>query len=382
MTADPKDWIAVAALPCLGPASIKRLWEHGWTPEKLLTASTIEWQRLGLKQKTIDALNEYQHSSQGLIHTTIANALQWQSSYDDAHLLPITHGDYPHLLREIYEPPPILFVRGNVDVLSLPQIAIVGSRSASKSGLKQAYGFALELAKNGLVVNSGLALGVDAAAHKACVDISKPTLAVFGTGIDRIYPARNRALASEILQNGGAWVSELFLGAPPIAPHFPKRNRLISGMSAGVLVVEAAPKSGSLITARMAMEHGREVFALPGPLNNPLSRGCHLLIKEGAALVETAQEMVDHLAPLLGCYLNDASDLESAHLSPPAEQRVRVELGGDETHVLEQMGYEVCCIDQLSVQSGFSIAELSQILVALELKGVVEQREGGYIKCC
>jgi len=174
----------------------------------------------------------------------------------------------------------------------------------------------------------------------------------------------------------------LFLGAPPIAPHFPKRNRLISGMSAGVLVVEAAPKSGSLITARMAMEHGREVFALPGPLNNPLSRGCHLLIKEGAVLVETAQEMVDHLAPLLGCYLNEGSDLDSAHLGPPAEQGVRVELSGDEIQVLEQMGYEVCCIDQLSVQSGFSIAELSQILVALELKGVVEQREGGYIKCC
>ncbi|MDO6594090.1 DNA-processing protein DprA [Neptuniibacter sp. 1_MG-2023] len=381
MTADPRDWIAVAALPSLGPASIKALWEQGWTPEKLLNASAIEWQRLGLKQKTVDALCEYQCSSQGLVHQAIDTASQWQASFDDAHILPITHSDYPQLLREIYDPPPILFVRGNIQALNLPQIAIVGSRSASASGLKQAYRFALEFAKNGVVVNSGLALGVDAAAHKACIDIEKPTVAVFGTGIDRIYPARNRSLAVDILRNGGAWVSEFFLGSPPIAPHFPKRNRLISGMSVGVLVVEAAPKSGSLITARMAMEHGREVFALPGPLNNPLSRGCHLLIKEGAALVETAQEMVDQLAPLLGCYLNEEFEQDSVNLDSSAQNNLMVELSGAESRVLEQIGYEVCCIDALSVQSGLSIAELSQLLVSMELKGVIEQREGGYIKC-
>ena len=373
MAVDPKDWIAVAALPQLGPASIKRLWKEGWTPEKLLQSSPLEWQRLGLKQKTRSALNEYCSTTTGVVHDAIDLALQWQSSFGDAHILPITHSDYPPLLREIYDPPPVLFVRGAVDALSFPQVAIVGSRSASVTGLKQSYGFASELVKNGLVVNSGLALGVDAAAHQACVDAKGATVAVFGAGIDRLYPVRNRRLAHDILHSGGVWVSEFFPGSPPVASHFPRRNRVISGMSAGVLVVEAAPKSGSLITARMAMGQGREVFALPGPLNNPLSRGCHLLIKEGAVLAETANDVIAQLAPLLGCYVDLANENEDC-----SDQSLV--LTTQEAIIIEQIGYEVCSIDQLSLRSGVSIAELIQTLVGMELKGVVEQRNGGYIR--
>lgn len=378
MTADPKDWIAVASLPSLGPASIKRLWEMGWTPAKLLNASPLEWQRLGLKQKTIIALTDYQASRDGWVHQSIEKVLRWQSSYDDAHVLPITHEDYPRLLREIYDPPPLLFVRGHTGALNLPQIAIVGSRSASVSGLRHAYAFSSNLAKNGLVVNSGLALGVDASAHQACVDAQKCTIATFGTGLDRIYPNRHCTLAMDILAHGGAWVSEFFPGTPPLAANFPRRNRLISGMSAGVLVVEAAPRSGSLITARMAMEHGREVFALPGPLNNPLSRGCHLLIKEGAVLVESANDMVEHLAPLLGRYLDEGCEIDDAL---PRSPEVMTECSDNEAAVIQHMGYEVCFMDQLSLRCDLAISELSQILVEMEIKGVIEQRDGGYIRC-
>lgn len=377
MTADPKDWIAVAALPSLGPASIKRLWEMGWTPDKFLNASPLEWQRLDLKQKTIMALQEYQASDSGLLHQSTENVLQWQASANDAHVLPITHEAYPRLLREIYDPPPLLFVRGDLNALNLPQIAIVGSRSASVSGLKHAYAFSSGLSKSGLAVNSGLAMGVDAAAHQACVDADGATVAVFGTGLDRIYPTRNQMLAVEILSKGGAWVSEFFPGTPPLAPNFPRRNRIISGMSTGVLVVEAAPRSGSLITARMAMEHGREVFALPGPLNNPLSRGCHLLIKEGAVLVETASDIVDQLGSLLGSYLDD----ECVVSAKESEEDDLSNFSDKEILVMKQMGYEVCFIDQLSLSCEFEISELSQLLVEMELKGVLEQRDGGYIRC-
>ena len=372
MTADPKDWIAVAALPQLGPASIKRLWENGWTPDRLLQASPLEWQRLNLKEKTCSALHKYQTSAGGAVHDAVQSALRWQSSLPDAHILPITHPDYPALLRDIHDPPPVLFVRGCLEILGLPQVAIVGSRSASQTGIRQSYTFASDLVKKGLVISSGLALGVDASAHQACVDSNGPTIAVFGTGADRLYPPRNRQLALDILTCGGAWVSEFFPGAAPLASHFPRRNRVISGMSSGVLVVEAAPKSGSLITARMAVEQGREVFAIPGPLNSPLSRGCHLLIKEGAVLAENSQDIVHELSSLLGLY----SESEELNHDPVA---IAPSLTEEEDKLVALIGYEIGSIDQISVSSGMSIAELGPLLVEMELKGLIEQRDGGYI---
>lgn len=376
MTADLRDWIAVAALPDLGAASVKKLWDKGWTPEKLLSASETDWHRLNLKQKTLLALRDYQQSSTSLLHKKQQVAFDWQASTDDCYLLPITHPDYPALLREIYDPPPLLFVRGNLAALNLPQIAIVGSRSASHNGAKLAYQFAEYLAKQGLIVNSGLALGIDAAAHQACVASRAPTVAVFGTGLDKPYPARNRALAQQILEQQGTWVSELFPGAPPLASHFPRRNRIISGMSLGIIVVEAALKSGSLITARMAMEQGREVFAIPSSINNPLSKGCHQLLREGACLAETASDIVSQLAPMLGylvetCASKDEPNAPTSTDGLPPNAQV----------VIEKMGFDYISIDQLSSLTGMDIADLGPLLVELELYGVISQDPQGYIRC-
>jgi len=376
MTADLRDWIAVAALPDLGAASVKKLWDQGWTPEKLLRSSEADWHRLNLKKKTITALSDFQQGRTSSVQQKLDSALAWQASAEDCHILAITDADYPTLLREIYDPPPILFARGNLAALNLPQVGIVGSRSASNGGLKHAYQFADYLAKNGLIVNSGLALGIDAAAHQASVNAQCPTVAVFGTGLDRPYPARNRILAQQILEQQGVWLSELFPGAPPLAPHFPRRNRIISGMSAGILVVEAALKSGSLITARMAMEQGREVFAIPGALNNPLSKGCHQLIREGAGLVESAEDITSQLAPMLGYlaeqhveHIEDDTEEDLSHLAPETQQ------------LLRHLGYEYNSIDQLSYLTGMDIAALSPILVELELLGVISQDGQGYIRC-
>ncbi|WP_415882985.1 DNA-processing protein DprA [Neptuniibacter sp. QD72_48] len=376
MTADLKDWIAVAALPDLGAASVKKLWDQGWTPEKLLCSSEADWHRLNLKQKTITALSDIQQGRASPALQKLDSALAWQASAEDCHILAITDADYPALLREIYDPPPILFARGNLTALNLPQVGIVGSRSASSGGVKHAYQFAGYLAQNGLIVNSGLALGIDAAAHQASVNAQCPTVAVFGTGLDRPYPARNRILAQQILEQQGVWLSELFPGAPPLAPHFPRRNRIISGMSAGILVVEAAPKSGSLITARMAMEHGREVFAIPGSINNPLSKGCHQLIREGACLVESAEDITSQLAPMLG-YL---AEQNAEHIEGDSEKDVS-HFAPETQRLLKHLGYEYNSIDQLSYLTGMDIAELGPILVELELLGIISQDGHGYIRC-
>lgn len=375
MSADPKDWIAVAAIPSLGASSVKRLWDMGWTPERLLTSSVVDWQQLGLKERTKKALSDYQHKCDSAIALMVKKALQWQRRYDDASILPITHSDYPALLREIYDPPPVVFIRGSLDALNLPQLAIVGSRHASKTGARNAHAFAAYLTQHGVIINSGLAQGIDTAAHQACVDNGAPTVAVLGTGIDTIYPATNRMLSEKILANGGVWLSEFFPGTPPRAANFPRRNRLISGMSMGVLVVEAAIRSGSLITARVAAEQGREVFAMPGALNNPLSKGGHQLIREGATLVESAEDIVAQLSPLLGFI---ADELEK---SVPDASLSHVELLPEEQRVVQEIGYEIAYIDDLCEATGLNIAELGSLLVELEIKGIVEQQGGGYI-CC
>ncbi|GIX31664.1 MAG: DNA processing protein DprA [Porticoccaceae bacterium] len=234
-------------------------------------------------------------------------------------ILPLTDPLYPSLLREIPDPPPWLFVRGRPEALSLPQIAIVGSRRASRFGLAQAERFAAQLAAGGFAITSGLAVGIDAAAHRGALRTGV-TVAVLGSGLARIYPRQHRELAEEIVAGGGALVAELPPEAPPLPHHFPRRNRILSGLALGVLVVEAAAQSGSLITARHALEQGREVFAVPGSLHNPLSRGCHRLIREGAVLVECAADLVAELGGLL--------EHKAEELAPPAPTCRKARLGG------------------------------------------------------
>jgi len=366
------DWVAVAAIPGVGVATFQRLLQADWTPARLLAASDDEWHWLGLKLKARQALQAYRHGQGPLCQATDSVA-QWLQRYPDARLLTLVDEDYPSLLQAIADPPPFLLLRGPLEVLHRPQVAVVGSRNASRSGCDHALQFSRTLAASGLVITSGMAWGIDSAAHRAAVEQQLPTIAVFGTGPDKIYPARNRMLAQQILENGGCWLSEQLPGTAPLAANFPRRNRIISGLSAGVLVVEAAPRSGSLITARMALEQGREVFAIPGALNNPMSHGCHTLIREGAVLVQSVQDIVDQLGALLGSYLPQPELVIEA-------PRVAPELAGDERAVLDAMGYELIGLEQLLAVTGLDVPQLSRMLVALELKGCVEATGGGYLR--
>jgi DNA processing protein len=221
------------------------------------------------------------------------------------HIIESESDDFPELLRQIPGPPTLLYVVGDKDALHLPALAVVGSRNPTRGGIQNAYNFSNYLARSGFCIVSGLAQGIDTAAHKGALDAGAKTVAFLGHGIDRVYPAENRDLAHRIAEHG-ALCSEYPLGSPPRGEHFPQRNRLISGLSLGTLVIEAAKRSGSLISARLASEQGREIFAIPGSIHNPLSRGCHQLIKQGAKLVESADDIVSELAPLVGHLMQNA----------------------------------------------------------------------------
>lgn len=284
------------------------------------------------------------------------------------HLLAITDPAYPPLLREISDAPALLFVRGDVSVLSVPQIAVVGSRNPSRGGCDNARAFSEHLSQAGLAITSGLALGIDACAHEAALAAGGKTIALAATGLDRVYPAAHRELAHRIAAEG-ALVSEFALGTPPRREHFPQRNRLISGFSLGVLVVEAALKSGSLITARFAAEQGREVFAIPGSIHSPLARGCHALIRQGAKLVETAQDVLEELGALAHFVGNPPTAAPSAMPPDPAQQSL-----------LDIIGHDPIEIDALIVRSGLTAGALSSMLLHMELRGLIETRPGGKVQ--
>ena len=310
---------------------------------------------------------------------------QWQQSPEN-HILCLADEDYPNLLKTIYAPPPILYAKGNIDLLKTIQFAIVGSRNPTKSGEQTAYDFASYLSRAGMVITSGMALGIDAVSHQACLDNQQPTIAVTGTGLDRIYPAKHKELAYQIAENG-LLISEFSLGTGPNKSNFPRRNQLISGLSIGTLVVEAALKSGSLITAQSALEQGREVFAIPGSIHNPLSRGCHQLIKQGAKLVESAQDIIEEISPLLisAASLNlnqtqekpnsninqvDTNDRQSTSNSQSTEQQ---------TELLQWIDYAPISIDELCERSQLEINQINAQLSLLELEGKIKLYPDGRI---
>ncbi len=289
--------------------------------------------------------------------------------HEHHHILRQGDDNYPELLQQIPDPPETLYINGNPEVLNLPALAIVGSRNPTRSGERSARDFAAHLGSSGFCIVSGLAQGIDTAAHRGALQAGAPTVAFLGTGIDRIYPAANRELAHEIVRQG-ALVSEFPLGAAPERWHFPRRNRLISGLSIGTLVVEAARKSGSLITARLAAEQGREVFAMPGSIHNPLARGCHQLLRSGAKLVESSEDILAELAPLIGHMLQTAESTAPAQESdaPPDPEYAQL---------LQALQHDPCSIEQLSRQSELTIEQVSSMLLILELEGKVEALPGG-----
>jgi len=285
------------------------------------------------------------------------------------HIIAAESDDFPHLLRQIPDPPKRLYVVGNIDALHLPALAIVGSRNPTRGGRQNAYEFAKHLGRSGFCIVSGLAQGIDAAAHEGALDADAMTVAFLGHGIDRIYPAENRELAHRIAA-GGVLCSEYPLGSPPRKEHFPRRNRLISGLSLGTLVVEAAKRSGSLISARLAAEQGREIFAIPGSIHNPMSRGCHQLIRQGAKLVESADDIVSELGPMVGHLMQNVTEdapetTSSKHRDPDYEK------------LLQTLSYDPASADELAEQSGLTIDQVSSMLLILELEKKIEAQAGG-----
>lgn len=301
---------------------------------------------------------------------SVETDLRWAEQPGN-HLITLHDPGYPAQLREIPDPPPLLFVHGDPEVLRTPQLAMVGSRNPSMSGIETAREFAYHLAASGLSITSGLAIGIDGACHSGAMEAGGITIAVTGTGLDRVYPASQHELAHKIAEQG-ALVSE-FPPETQVRPgNFPRRNRIISGLCLGTLVVEAAHKSGSLITARLASEQGREVFAIPGSIHNPLARGCHRLIRQGAKLVETAGDILEELAPLL-------RDLEP--LPPHADNSEAVyqqrKLDPEYQLLIECMGFDPVQIDLLIERSGLTAEVVSSMLILLELEGHVSSAPGG-----
>lgn len=367
-------------LPETGAGIYWRLLDAFGSAEKALQASPHQLKNL-LKPDALDSLTTFQKNSVAHPLTQIVLAdIDRINNESGIQLLFFEDPDYPELLRQITNPPPFLFVRGNTDCLQLPQMAIVGSRNPSAGGSENAEHFAHYLANQGFAITSGLALGVDGAAHRGALNAWGKTIAVMGTAVDRIYPARHRALAQEIIEKGGALISEFPLGTGSYAGNFPQRNRIISGLSLGTLVVEAALQSGSLITARQALEQNREVFAIPGSIHNPLAKGCHQLIRQGATLVETAQDILDQLNGLISFKWQEVQ--QKLDLFSPAKENSEtpdaIPASSDDEKLLKTMGYDPVSLDLLVERTQIPIHELIPKLTLLELNGKIETLGGCY----
>ena len=362
-------WLALFCVPRLSLRLSHKLLQAYQTPANVLAATEQELRCCRVKSEAITAIVEYRQSPlNSTIGKLLTTALEWQTCAAGRHIIHWAHACYPRALREIAQPPLLLFVIGNAELLNKPQLAMVGSRAPSIDGQQLAYQFAAQLSQAGFLITSGLALGIDGASHAGALSANLPTVAVMATGIDQVYPRQHQALAEQIKANG-ALVSEFPLGQAPRAQHFPQRNRIISGLSLGVLVVEAAIKSGSLITARCALEQNRDVFAIPGSIHNPVAKGCHLLIREGAKLVETTSHILEELS-LQRPIFSSACESE-----PQPSQITNVQ-----QLVLDKMGFDAIPIDLLVERTQLLVTELSATLTELTLLGQIENTEGGFIR--
>ncbi|MDT0618906.1 DNA-processing protein DprA [Salinisphaera sp. P385] len=357
------DWLTLARCPGLGPRVAQRLLtEHGGDPGAVLSASRTVWRDAGLSAAGCDWLARPDEKA-------LAEDRAWLDANDDRHFIHWQDTRYPPSLADIDDSPPWLFAIGDTDLLAVPGLAIVGSRNPTPGGRENATGFARELAAGGLSIISGLASGIDTAAHQGALAAQGMTIAVCGTGLDRVYPARNRDLARQI-GSQGLLLSEFHLGTEARPGHFPRRNRLIAGLTLGTLVVEAARASGSLITARLASESGREVFAIPGSIHNPLARGCHQLIRDGATLVESAGDILAEIGHRLpaDAPVGDRPTPETATATPADP---------DQKHLLDAMGDGPARVDELVARTALTPEAVSSMLLIMELQGLVATAPGG-----
>ncbi|NMM29216.1 MAG: DNA-protecting protein DprA [Glaciimonas sp.] len=369
ITLRPKElalWLRLEQTPGVGPETARKLLAAFGLPENIFSTDFSALHKVVSQRVAQALLATPSDATLALIEKT----LDWSAQADN-HVLTLADEGYPQALLNIADPPLMLYAKGRLALLSAPALAVVGSRNATVQGLANADRFSQALSQAGLTIISGMALGIDAAAHQGGLRGVGSTVAVIGTGADIVYPARNRSLAHQIA-DCGCIVTEYPLGMPAIAANFPRRNRIISGLARGVLLVEAALQSGSLITARMAADQNREVFAIPGSIHSPLSKGCHLLIKQGAKLVESAQDILEELrdfnpAPNSAAAVSTASPAPAnANPKDPLARRLLI-----------AMGFDPVPVDLLAQRSGFDIATLSAHLLALELDGLVERLSDG-----
>ena len=358
-------WFRLLETPGLGRSAVRRLLAACGTPAHVLAAPPATWRQI-LGVKPAQALEV----TPPKFEQRLAAAQAWLAASPEHHVITLADADWPALLLQSADPPLLLYVQGHPSCLQQASIAVVGSRQATAQGCDNARAFSKTLGSSGYWVVSGLAQGIDAAAHEGALDGPAGTIAVVGTGLDQVYPSRHRALALRIAAKG-ALVSEYAPGTPPLAEHFPQRNRIIAGLSLGTLVVEAALRSGSLITARLASEAGREVFAIPGSIHAPQSRGCHALLKQGAKLVESAEDILDELQGVAA----GPTTAESASPANAADAAVETD-----DPILEALGLDPVTLDALLARTGWPTAELNARLLELELQGRLARLPGGFFQ--
>jgi len=359
-----RNWLKLTQIPNFSVVSLTKLAKKfDIQLSEIFTTTQASLQKIGFNDQQIEAIL---HPNESAIHAS----LEWLHTKNNRFLIHFEHPNYPNLLKQIASPPPILFGYGDPHNLNNHQLAMVGSRAPSHQGKENAKYFSSRLSQCGWAITSGLALGIDGLSHQGAVLNGGTTIAVLGTAIDKMYPRRHIMLAEQILQNNGVIVSEFAPNTPGRPEYFPRRNRIISGLSVGTLIVEAAIRSGSLITARCALEQNREVFALPGSIHNPMSAGCHYLIQQGAKLVTCVEDINEEFQHLI--LPTSSENLINS------EKNMTQSLASDK--LLDSVDFEVTPLDIVAQRSGLEVAEVMSQLLEYELSGLVIAVSGGYIK--
>ncbi len=364
-------WLTVSQAPGIGLIKLHKLLNQIGPPEDIIKAKQHELHKAELDEKTIRFLRNP-------LPDKIDSNLKWMETPN--HTIRTLHcRQYPEGIKELKDAPPLLFIKGNENLLKEPQIAVVGSRQPTPGGQTNAKEFSRDIAKAGLLINSGMALGIDTIAHETALASGSTTVAVIATGPDKIYPAKNKRLAEHIAQQG-VLVSEFPVGTTPVRANFPRRNRLISALSLGVVVIEASVQSGALITARLAAEQGKDVFAVPGSIHNPKAQGCHHLIQQGAKLVQKTEEILLELKPQLEQHLRKKEESKTPNDDRDEPEHHRAKLSNTHEEVLQAMGYDPVDVDTLAMRCRLPAQTVSVALLTLEVESCVVEENGIYTR--